>query len=67
MPKIKTKKTLTKRIKITKNGKLVRKQIGTGHLKVKWDASKKHRKARRLTIQNKGNIKNLKRLLRNYK
>ena len=67
MPKIKTKKTLTKRIKITKNGKLVRKQIGTGHLKVKWDASKRHRKAKRLTIQNKGNIKKLKGLLRNYK
>mgnify|MGYP001598964703 CR=1 FL=1 len=67
MPKIKTKKTLTKRIKITKNGKLLRKQIGTGHLKVKWDSSRSHRKAKRLIVKSKGSIKNLKELLRSYK
>lgn len=67
MPKIKTKKTLTKRIKITKNGKLLRKQVGTGHLKVKWDSSRSHRKAKRLLVQNKGIIRKLKGLLRGYK
>lgn len=42
MPK--TKKTLMKRIKITKNGKIMRKQSNNGHLKVKMDSSRKHRK-----------------------
>lgn len=45
MPKIKPKKTLKKRVKVTKGGKLIRKQIETGHLKRKWTANKKHRKA----------------------
>ena len=41
MPKLKTKKTLLKRIRKTKTGKLVRKQVRTGHLKAKWGSKKK--------------------------
>lgn len=44
MPKLKTKKTATKRIKITKNGKILRKNVSTSHLKRKWSSSKKMRK-----------------------
>lgn len=32
MPKLKTRKTLTKRIRITKNGKVVRQKVGLKHL-----------------------------------
>ena len=45
MPKIKPKKTLKKRIKVSKGGKIIRKQIETGHLKRKWTVNKKHRKS----------------------
>ncbi len=44
MKKLKTKKTLAKRIRVTKTGKVMRKQIGIGHLKIKMDSSRKHRK-----------------------
>lgn len=63
MPKLKTKKTLSKRIKLTKGGKLVKKQNGIGHLKRKMDAARKGRKSQRLTQHNNNIIKNLKRLL----
>ena len=43
MPKIKTRKTLLKRIKLTKNGKLMKKLIGMGHLKVKKSIDRKAR------------------------
>ncbi len=46
MGKLKTKKTLIKRIKITGNGKIMRKKVSTGHLKVKWSTSLRHRKGR---------------------
>jgi ribosomal protein L35 len=61
--KLKTKQTLKKRIKITKNGKLIRGQIRTGHLKVKWSANKKHRKNKPETQDNKGHIKKFKKML----
>ncbi|MBN1162649.1 50S ribosomal protein L35 [Patescibacteria group bacterium] len=63
MPKLKTKKTLKKRVKITKTGKLVTKQIRTGHLKRKWSASKKSRKLKPQTIDNSGHKKIIKNLL----
>jgi len=65
MPKLKTKQTLKKRIRVTKTGKIVRKQIRTGHLKVKWGTNKKHRKNKQATQDNKGNIIKLKRMLGN--
>lgn len=63
MPKLKTKKTLRKRINITKKGKLLRKQIETGHLKRKWSTNKKHRKNRRKEIGNVGHVKKYKKML----
>ena len=63
MPKLKTRKTLMKRIKITKKGKVVRKQSQIGHLKVKWDASKHSRKGRRGTIGSKAKTNTFKKLL----
>jgi ribosomal protein L35 len=63
MPKLKTKKTLVKRIKITKNGKIMKKQSNTGHLKRKWTASRKSRKGATLSQDNKGHIKVIKTLL----
>jgi len=61
--KLKTKKTLLKRVKITKTGKILKKQSRTGHLKAKWTASKKGRKSKRLIQHNKGHKKIIKRLL----
>jgi ribosomal protein L35 len=66
MPKVKTKKTLTKRIKITKGGKILKKQSRTGHLKSKWSSSKKSRKTKRLTQHNKGHKDVIKKLLGKY-
>ena len=60
MPKLKTKKTLSKRIRITKGGKI---QSNIGHLKVKWDSARRGRKANRLSQKNKGHIKMIKRLM----
>ena len=60
---MKTKKTLIKRIRVTKKGKIVRNQIRTGHLKVKWNSRKKFRKAKKVVQGNKGHIKKLKRML----
>lgn len=61
--KIKTNKTLSKRVKITKNGKILKKQSNTGHLKRKWSASRKSRKNKRLVQENKGHIIMIKKLL----
>jgi len=63
MPKLKTKKTLMKRIKLTKSGKLIRKQINTGHLKRKWSTNKKHRKNMLEQVGNKGHIRKFKKML----
>lgn len=48
--KLRTRKTLAKRIKITGSGKLMRKRITGSHLKIKMGMSRKHRKARRVQI-----------------
>lgn len=44
MPKLKTKRTLAKRIKITASGKYLRKKNLTQHLREKVGNSRKHRK-----------------------
>jgi large subunit ribosomal protein L35 len=54
MPKLKTKKTAMKRIKITKNGKILRKHVRTSHLKSKWTANRKMRKAGTASVDNIG-------------
>lgn len=41
MPKVKTRKILTKRLRITKKGKVLRRQGFTRHLNVKKSAKKK--------------------------
>ena len=63
MAKLKTKKTLAKRVKITKTGKIVRKLQGTSHNKRKWTASKRFRKLREDIVTTKGVITRLKKLL----
>ncbi|OGC48275.1 hypothetical protein A2W32_03605 [candidate division WWE3 bacterium RBG_16_37_10] len=63
MPKLKTKKTLIKRIKITKGGKILKKQNRNAHLKVKMSNSRKLRKKKVLTMHDKGHSKVFKKLL----
>ncbi len=63
MKKLKTKKTLAKRVKITKTGKIVRKLQGTSHNKRKWTASKRFRKLKEVVVRTKGVITRLKKLL----
>ena len=63
MPKMKTRKTLLKRIKITKNGKVLRKSSRIGHLKIKSDASTKSRKKNLRQQTGAGQIKVLTKLL----
>ena len=64
--KTKTKKTLLKRIKITKTGKLMKKSVGMGHLKEKKSNSMKLRKKKMTPQENKGHIKMFKKLLANH-
>ena len=64
MPKLKTKKTALKRVKITKSGKILRKQVRTGHLKRKWSTNKHHRKNTGADVSNIGHIKIFKQLLK---
>lgn len=64
MPKLKTKKTAQKRVKISKTGKLLRKQVRTGHLKRKWSTNKRHRKTSGEEVKNTGHIKVFKQLLK---
>lgn len=59
----KTKKTLMKRVKITKNGKIMHKQTRLGHLKRKMDASRKGRKNDMILQTHPGNVKRIKNLL----
>ncbi|KAA3610915.1 MAG: 50S ribosomal protein L35 [Planctomycetota bacterium] len=58
MPKQKTKKSVSRRMKLTKNGKLLRRHMATGHL-LSPKSAKRRRKLRRSTVA-KGKIaKNL--------
>ncbi|HOD01287.1 MAG TPA: 50S ribosomal protein L35 [bacterium] len=61
--KIKTKKTLLRRVKITKNGKLMKKSIGMGHLKAKKSVRNKKRNDKMIPQANKGHKKNFKKML----
>ena len=63
MPKIKSKKTLLKRIKVTKGGKIVKKSVSIGHLKRKWSSSKKNRKNLMQSQPNAGHKRIFKKLL----
>lgn len=63
MPKLKTKKTLVNRIKITKSGKLLKRANNIAHLNSKLSTNKRHRKSGLEEITAKGYIKKLKNLL----
>lgn len=63
MPKLKTKKTLAKRLKITKRGVVIRKKIGLKHLMVGKKTNQRFRARKLTSIKSKGYIKNLKKLL----
>jgi ribosomal protein L35 len=63
MGKLKTKKTLIKRVKISKNGKIVKKATASSHNKRKWSASKRFRKLRESLIDTGGIVKKIKKLL----
>jgi large subunit ribosomal protein L35 len=50
MPKVKTRKILTKRFKVTKTGKLLRGQSFTSHLKVKKSSKHRRRLSRNVEV-----------------
>ena len=63
MPKLKTHSGAKKRFKLTKNGKVKRSRAFTGHdIKGRKNAKKK-RSLRGLTVADKTNVKQLKRLM----
>ncbi|MFA6981622.1 MAG: bL35 family ribosomal protein [Patescibacteria group bacterium] len=63
MAKIKTRKTLKKRIRITKNGKILKKHNRIGHLKEKWTSDMRQRGVRQGIQLNKGHVKMFRKLL----
>ncbi len=66
MPKqkeLKTKKTLAKRVKVSKNGKLMRKLVGMGHLKASKTVDRKLRKGKIYQQMNHGHRKMFRKLL----
>ena len=62
MPKLKTKKSLKKRVWLTKTGKVRRCVAGTGHMQVS-KTSKRRRRIRRTTIQEGAFAKKIRELI----
>ena len=62
MPKLKTRKSITKRFKITKKGKILRRPIGQDHLRAK-KKGKKIRQSRKMIKVSKDELKKIKRLI----
>lgn len=62
MPKLKTRKSVAKRVKITKKKKALRSKAGRRHL-LSCKAKKRKRKLRRKTKVSKGDMKALKKAL----
>jgi len=62
MPKLKTRKSVSKRVKITSKGKFLKGSINNSHLKRKEDNSSKSRKSRYSHIS-KGFAKRMKKML----
>ncbi|MBN2120233.1 MAG: 50S ribosomal protein L35 [Candidatus Omnitrophica bacterium] len=60
--KLKTKKALAKRVKITKRGKILRRKGGKSHL-LSGKSSKRKRSLRKATLVSKGHLKKVKRSL----
>lgn len=63
MPKLKTRKSLTKRFKITKTGKILRRYTGLDHYRAK-KSGKKIRQSRKWVEVSKSEAKKIKKLLR---
>lgn len=63
MPKLKTRKTLMKRVKVTKTGKFMKKLIGMGHLKATKSVDSKERKGKITQQMNAGHRRMFKKLL----
>ena len=62
MPKMKTKKSAAKRIKLTASGKLKRNKAFTSHILTK-KSPKRKRNLRKATITDSTNVKNMKKIL----
>jgi len=62
MPKIKTRKSVSKRIKITSKGKFLKGSIDNSHLKRKEDTSSRSRKSKYSELS-KGFAKRMKKML----
>ncbi|MGC8976444.1 MAG: 50S ribosomal protein L35 [Candidatus Ratteibacteria bacterium] len=63
MKKLKTKKSVAKRFKITGTGKVVHYSAGGSHLLMKKSSKRKRRIKKLKVLKNKGDIKIIKRLL----
>lgn len=63
MPKLKTRKTLLKRIKVTKQGKFMKKVVGMAHLKVKTTADRRAKKSKLIEQTNIGHKRKFRKLL----
>lgn len=63
MPKLKTKKSVAKRFKITGTGKVMHYGAGGGHLLSKKNSKRKRRIKTAAVLQNKGDSKRVKKLL----
>jgi large subunit ribosomal protein L35 len=60
--KAKTRKSLTKRFKVTKSGKVLRRAVGQDHLLSK-KSSKKKRELKKMVIMSEPEAKKIKKLL----
>ncbi|MCA9308541.1 MAG: 50S ribosomal protein L35 [Patescibacteria group bacterium] len=65
MPKIKTRKSLLKRLKITKTGKVLKKNVRLGHLNSKLSDAARRRKNTFRQQTNSGHLKLFKQLIPN--
>lgn len=63
MPKLKTRKTLMKRVKVTKTGKFMNKLIGMAHLKATKSVDRKEKKGKITKQGNVGHRRMFKKLL----
>jgi ribosomal protein L35 len=63
MSKAKTRKSITKRFKITKNGKILRRPTGLNHYRAK-KSGKKIRQSRKMIRLSKSEEKKIKKLLK---
>jgi large subunit ribosomal protein L35 len=63
MPKLKTRKSIIKRFKVTKSGKILRRPTGLDHYRAK-KSGKKIRQSRKMIQLSKAEEKKIKKLLR---